>query len=45
MIRRVVVVGHNTEAEEIATELGSYPELGYEVVGFVSGGTERPMSR
>ena len=40
MIRRVVVVGHNVEAEGIATQLGNYPELGYEVVGFVSGGTD-----
>ena len=43
MIRRVVVVGHNVEAEGIATQLGSYPELGYEVVGFVSGGTEESV--
>jgi exopolysaccharide biosynthesis polyprenyl glycosylphosphotransferase len=36
MTRRVVVVGRNEEAEEIASMLGAYPELGYEVVGFVA---------
>jgi exopolysaccharide biosynthesis polyprenyl glycosylphosphotransferase len=36
MTRRVVVVGRNSEAEEIAEALLEFPELGYEVVGFVA---------
>jgi exopolysaccharide biosynthesis polyprenyl glycosylphosphotransferase len=36
MTRRVVVVGRNAEAEEIAAMLGAHAELGYEVVGFVA---------
>jgi exopolysaccharide biosynthesis polyprenyl glycosylphosphotransferase len=36
MTRRVVVVGRNNEAEEIAEALLEFPELGYEVVGFVA---------
>lgn len=36
LTRRVVVVGRNEEAEEIATALRSFPELGYDVVGFVA---------
>ena len=43
MTRRVVVVGKNAEAEEIAAMLGNFPELGYEVVGFVADGPERSV--
>ena len=40
MTRRVVIVGRNGEAQEIASMLGAYPELGYEIVGFVADGAE-----
>ena len=43
MTRRVVVVGRNSEAEEIAAMISSYPELGYEVVGFVADGPDVPV--
>lgn len=43
MTRRVVVVGRNSEAGEIAGMISSYPELGYEVVGFVADGPEVPV--
>jgi len=36
MTRRVVVVGNNAEAAEIAAQLAEHPELGYEVVGFAA---------
>jgi exopolysaccharide biosynthesis polyprenyl glycosylphosphotransferase len=36
MTRRVVIVGRNGEAREIASMLSAYPELGYEVVGFAA---------
>jgi len=36
MTRRVVIVGRNEEATELAASLSDTPELGYEVVGFVA---------
>ena len=36
MSRRVVVVGVNSEAEEVAAMLRATPTLGYQVVGFVA---------
>lgn len=36
MTRRVVVVGQNAEAAELAGMLENYPQHGYEVVGFVA---------
>jgi exopolysaccharide biosynthesis polyprenyl glycosylphosphotransferase len=35
MQRKVVIVGHNAESEEIANLLGEQPQLGYSVVGLV----------
>ena len=34
MTRRVVIVGRNEEATEVASALGEHRELGYQVVGF-----------
>ncbi len=36
MTRRVVIVGRNEEATEVASALGEHRELGYQVVGFVA---------
>ena len=36
MSRRVVIVGRNEEATEVASALGEHRELGYQVVGFVA---------
>jgi exopolysaccharide biosynthesis polyprenyl glycosylphosphotransferase len=36
MTRRVVIVGRNEEASDLAAALGEHRELGYQVVGFVA---------
>ncbi|MBS1838038.1 MAG: sugar transferase [Actinobacteria bacterium] len=36
MTRRVVIVGNNEEAVDVAASLAEHPELGYEVVGFAA---------
>lgn len=43
MTRRVVIVGRNEEASELAAALAESPELGYEVVGFVADVTAGPV--
>jgi len=43
MTRRVVIVGRNEEAAEVAEALGENPELGYEVVGFVADAPVGPV--
>ncbi len=43
MTRRVVIVGRNEEATELAEALGEHPELGYEVVGFVADAPAGPV--
>lgn len=43
MTRRVVIVGRNEEATELAEALGEHPELGYEVVGFVADAPVGPV--
>lgn len=36
LTRRVIVVGDNEEATEVATSLSEHPELGYEVIGYAA---------
>ncbi len=43
MTRRVVIVGRNEEAQEVASMLAAYPELGYEVVGFAADPTDQTV--
>ncbi len=43
MTRRVVIVGRNEEANELAAALGDNRELGYEVVGFVADAPVGPV--
>jgi exopolysaccharide biosynthesis polyprenyl glycosylphosphotransferase len=43
LIRRVLIVGENAEAQELAEMVRACPELGYEVVGFVAEGPGGPL--